>query len=195
MTQSYYSQHAFSYAEATAHLEPVDALFQMRDFLPPPAYILDAGCGSGRDSAWFRRRGYAVDPFDLCPELCEEARRRFSVPARVASILDLAINAEYDGVWACASLVHFNRDEACCALRNLSRALKPGGYLYFSVKEGQGESLDSLGRFYRYWSVDEIRVLLREAAPQLGFPGIWCARPSFDTEGAGFINLIARKNP
>ena len=195
MTQSYYRQNAASYAEATAKLLPNEALERFASQLRPAAFILDAGCGSGRDSAWFSDHGFSVDAFDLCPELCEEARRHFGIPARVASILDLAVNAEYDGVWACASLVHFERDEILCALRNFSRALRPGGYLYFSVKEGQGESLDSLGRFYRYWSVDEIRVLLREAAPQLGFPGIWCARPSFDTEGAGFINVIARKNP
>jgi len=120
MTQSYYSQHAFSYAEATAKLLPNEALERFASQLRPAAFILDAGCGSGRDSAWFRRRGYAVDPFDLCPELYEEARRRFSVPARVASILDLAINAEYDGVWACASLVHFDRYDTLYALCNLS---------------------------------------------------------------------------
>ena len=194
MTQSYYRQHAASYAEATAKLLPVDSLERFAGLLPPSAAILDAGCGCGRDSDWFLKRGYKVDAFDLCPELVAEAQRRFAIPARVASILDLAATAEYDGVWACASLVHFDRDEILCALRNFSRDLKFGGILFFSVKEGQGSGHDSLGRFFRYWNEPELRAILLEAAPDLVIAEIRTSRPSFDQQGAGFLNVIARKS-
>ncbi|MEN9361105.1 MAG: hypothetical protein RL095_2640 [Verrucomicrobiota bacterium] len=192
MTLAYYRQHAAEYAEATSGLLPHEALSRFAALLPPQASLLDAGCGSGRDSAWFRDRGFSVDAFDLCPELCEEARRRFDIPARVASILDLAATAEYDGVWASASLVHFDRDEVGCALRNLARALKPGAPFYFSLKSGQGQGLDSRGRFFRYWSDAEVEAILSQAAPQLILVERWSSSPSFDTQGAGFLNFIAK---
>lgn len=41
---------------------------------PPPARLLDLGCGSGWTSALFARRGYSVTGVDLAPDMVELAR-------------------------------------------------------------------------------------------------------------------------
>lgn len=71
--------------------------------------------------------------------------------------------------------------------RNLSRAIRPGGLLFFSVKQGQGVGHDSIGRFgrfFRYWSETEVKAILSEAAPQLTILERWRSTPRFDTPGA-----------
>ena len=45
---------------------------------------------------------------------------------------------EFDGVWACASLIHVPPNEMLDALSRLVVALKFSGWLYFSLKTEQG---------------------------------------------------------
>lgn len=195
---AWYDQNAEAYAAQTAELLPIEALERFASEVTDPARalaavrVLDAGCGSGRDAAWLQSRGFVVDAIDASAALCERARQRFGVDARPLSMLDLDAVGAYDGVWASASLVHMVRDDAVRALYNLARSVRPGGVLYLSVKEGDGEGLDRLGRFFRYWHLDDVLAALAEAAPGAAVLRTWSNRPTLDTAGAGFINVLAR---
>ena len=50
----------------------------------------------------------------------------------------LPLNTEFDGVWACASLLHVSMKELPEALGKLRKALKDKGYMYASFKYGEG---------------------------------------------------------
>ena len=50
MTQSYYDVHAKEYAALTVKADMSPAYDRFLAYLPAGAAILDAGCGSGRDS-------------------------------------------------------------------------------------------------------------------------------------------------
>jgi 2-polyprenyl-3-methyl-5-hydroxy-6-metoxy-1,4-benzoquinol methylase len=41
--------------------------------LPKHAYILDVGCGSGRETLVFKNKGYKVDAIDYSEELVKKA--------------------------------------------------------------------------------------------------------------------------
>ena len=46
------------YAKSTAHLDMQQFYDRFEKYLPEGASVLDAGCGSGRDSKHFIERGY-----------------------------------------------------------------------------------------------------------------------------------------
>jgi len=107
--------------------------------IPEGGLILDAGCGSGRDAKAFLDLGYRVEAFDACPELAELAAKHIGREVRVKKFHELEEEFVYDGIWACASLLHVPGEELPATLGQLWQALKPGGTLYLSFKHGRGE--------------------------------------------------------
>jgi len=138
-TIDYYNKNAetFFAATATVNMEPVHQRFLK--LLPPTGRVLDAGCGSGRDTKAFAEKGYIVDAFDASPELAKLASEFTGQPVEVVSFLEFDRDQIYDGIWACASLLHVAEADLVQALQRLWRSLKRGGVLYVSFKHGTAE--------------------------------------------------------
>ena len=72
-----------------------------------------------------------------------------------------------DGVWMQASLLHLPREAGPHILAEVGRVLKPGGALYISVKQGDGEvTQDNLAgqpRFFTLYQPDELAGLVSGA--------------------------------
>ena len=79
---------------------------------------------------------------------------------------DVAWQERFDGIWACASLLHVAPADLPDVLRRLQRALRPGGVMFFNFKYGQGQRHSPDGR--RFTDMDEagVRALL-DALPEL----------------------------
>lgn len=131
--------------------------------LPPRAHVLDLGCGPGFASAHMAKAGLRPDPVDASPEMVALARNRFGLPARIARFDQIEGEDIYDGVWASFSLLHAPRAAFPGHLDALHKALKPGGRLYLGMKLGSGEQRDAIGRFYTFYSEDELRDHLEHA--------------------------------
>jgi len=71
--------------------------------------ILDAGCGSGRDSLAFMRKGYQVVSIDASGEMVAAASRLTGQSAVLMRFDEVAFDGEFDADWACASLLHVAR--------------------------------------------------------------------------------------
>jgi SAM-dependent methyltransferase len=146
----YYAEHAAHYAESTRTVDMVPLYARFLPYVPAGGRILDAGCGSGRDALAFRQRGYLVDAFDASPELASLASAHAGIPIKVLDFLSLSTEATYDGVWACASLLHVAAADQPQAWAGLWLALKPCGVVYASYKLGDEsqapERVDELGR-------------------------------------------------
>src|SRR5687768_2044435 len=87
----------------------VDLAHLYRPFLelvPSGGRILDAGCGPGRDSKRFLDRGYDVVSFDAADRMVELATARTGRRALLLRFQDINFSHEFDGIWACASLLH-----------------------------------------------------------------------------------------
>lgn len=140
--------------------------------------ILDVGCGSGRDCAYFVKKGFETIGVDLSEKLLEIARS--NVPKATflkQDIRNLSFPTNYfDGIWACASLLHIKHDEILATLRSWFTLLKSGGVLFIHVKKGEGEvereepSIPHIKRLFSLFSKEQLRGYCEKA----GFTVISC---------------------
>jgi len=70
----YYQKNYKAYHEKTFSIDPSSFLAPLAQRLPAEAFVLDVGCGSGRDLLWMKRKGFEVMGFERSPGLAELAR-------------------------------------------------------------------------------------------------------------------------
>lgn len=109
--------------------------------------ILDAGSGSGRDSLAFRLAGHRVEAFDASPEMVAATEVFASVPTRLMRFEEFEWDHEFEGIWACASLLHVATDDLPLVLNKLAFRLVADGVLYLSFRLGTGERIKDGRRF------------------------------------------------
>ncbi|WP_090255736.1 DUF3427 domain-containing protein [Ectothiorhodospira marina] len=156
-TTHYYNLHAGQFIADTLHVD-MEPLYQrfLRQ-LPTGAHLLDAGCGAGRDALAFQRRGYRVSAFDASQALAEHASQLLGQPVPVQRFDEVDEIERYDGIWACASLLHVPATHMPTNLQALWQALKPGGVIYCSFKLGTGERTRN-GRHFTDANEEQIRA-------------------------------------
>lgn len=143
----YYDEHAASFFEQTFYL-PTDSLSQFfMEKLPQNSRVLDAGCGTGRDAKYFAEQGLIVEAFDASEELVKLARIHTALEIQHSSFLTFKSTNKYDGIWACASLLHVPFNELSSTIEYLASYLKFGGIFYLSFKYGDQERVSN-GRFF-----------------------------------------------
>ena len=124
-------------------------------------HILDLGCGSGRDTAYFLSKGYTVDAIDGSEKLCRLASEYLRQPVRVMEFRELCAENEYDGIYASASIMHLPYEELKYLFPKMIWALKEDGVLYASFKYGDFEGYDH-GRYFTWLKEDRIRELTKD---------------------------------
>jgi SAM-dependent methyltransferase len=141
-TTGYYDRHAAEFYENTFAVD-VSALYIpfLRE-IPEGRAILDAGCGSGRDSLAFSRRGYRVVSIDASREMVAAATKHTGQQALLLRFDEIDFTDEFDGIWACGSLLHVARRDLHSVFTRFSRALKPNGVIYLSFKYGDTERME-----------------------------------------------------
>ncbi|MDO6584216.1 class I SAM-dependent methyltransferase [Salipiger sp. 1_MG-2023] len=188
-TLKVYAEKARDY-EALAPNYPYPAMAAFVARLPAGARVLDYGCGPGLDAGYMASQGMTVDALDASPEMVALAATRPGVTATLGDFDALSAEALYDAIWASFSLLHAPRDAMPRHLAAIARALKPGGLLGLTLKEGSGEARDRLGRFYTYYTETELRPLLDAA----GLSVMDVARGSssgLDGSAANWISVTA----
>jgi SAM-dependent methyltransferase len=191
-TVAYYDRNARAFVDATLGL-CMEPLYQpFLDLVPAGGHILDAGCGSGRDAREFLRRGYRVTAIDASQQMARLAAAVIGKPVEVLRIEDLAVEEEFDGIWACASLIHVPRRDIDNVLCRLGRTLRPGGVLYMSLKWGEGQRVEE-GRLFNDYTENGFRPLLAGHA-LLSLLRAWRTddvRPA--KQGDTWLNVLARR--
>ena len=159
MSFDYYDVHAKEYAALTVKADMSPAYNRFLAYLPAGAAILDAGCGSGRDSLCFMKKGYAVTMLDASEGMCNCAEELTGQKALCMGFHEIEFADRFDGIWACASLLHVSEKELENVLAIFHRALKRSGVLYASWKYGEAERMDG-GRFYCDMTEEKLRRML-----------------------------------
>lgn len=182
-TLKFYADNAADYVQHAERPTPQLAGFLAQ--LPPGGAVLELGTGNGRDAAAILAAGFTVTPSDASPELAAEAEKRLGIPVRIMAFHQLTDDTAYDGVWACACLLHAPRAELTDALARIFAALRPGGRLMASFKAGDAEGRDQFGRYYNYLGADQLHDHLRAS-------GDWASLDITEADGSGYDGLPTR---
>ena len=160
VTINFYEKNAEAYAALTVTADMSRAYEKFLAYLPHGAKVLDAGCGSGRDSLFFMRQGYRVTMLDASAAMCRCAEKLTGQKALHKTFAEINFDKQFDGIWANASLLHVPEQELEKVLKILHRALKEDGVLYASWKYGEAERRDG-ERFYCDMTEEKLKKLLR----------------------------------
>lgn len=146
-TLNYYNNNATSFALSTVTVDFQHTQDRFLSFLPINAFILDFGCGSGRDTKYFMEHGYRVEATDGSAELCKLASTYTGVSVKYMLFQELDEQKKYDGIWACSSILHLSKDELKNVMQRMLCALKDDGVIYTSFKYGTFEG-ERNGRYF-----------------------------------------------
>lgn len=192
----FYDVNAETFISTTRDVDMSDMRQRFLAALPvvdgKPARILDAGSGSGRDALSFRMLGYVVEAFDVSPAMVAATREHAGVEAQQMRFEDFAWDHQFEGIWACASLLHVAEANLPTVINRLVDHLTQGGVLYLSFKLGTGERIKD-GRRFTDMTEASIATLLDEC-PGLSAPDIWQSedcRP--DRAAELWVNALVNK--
>ncbi len=191
-TDQYYKENASTFFNNTVNLDMTDIYKPFLELVNEGGHILDAGCGSGRDSLYFLEHGYEVTAFDACDELVKLAAGLINRDVLNLRFQEINFEEQFDGIWACASLLHVGRKEIDEVLRRLTGSLKACGVLYASFKYGDKEEMRNGRLFNCYDEQSSDDLLLRH--PQMQLIRRWQTvdvRP--DRADEKWINLLLQK--
>lgn len=158
-TIDYYNENAKEYFDTTIKADMNKAYELFLKNIIQGGYILDFGCGSGRDSKYFLDLGYKVDAIDGSSELCKLASNYTGINVKCMDFNDLNEINKYDGVWACSSIIHVDKKELLNVIDKIYLSLKDKGIFYTCFKNGSGEEINN-GRYFNYLTKDEFIELI-----------------------------------
>lgn len=192
-TIEYYNSSARDFYNNTVNVE----FTSMQDYflakLKEGDFILDFGCGSGRDTKYFIEKGYRVEAIDGSMELCKLAREYTGIKVKNMFFQELSEVEKYDGIWACSSILHLPVEELRDVMKRMAEALKTNGIIYTSFKYGTFAG-ERNGRFFTDMTEEEFADLMADIEA-LSVEAQWItsdARPGRGEEK--WLNLILRKS-
>ena len=190
-TLEYYNDNADKFILGTLNVDMMTIQKKFISYIPKGGKVLDLGCGSGRDSLFFKQFGYNVTAVDGSAEMCRQAENNIGQPVINMTFDELPYEAEFDGIWACASLLHVPSSNIKDVLVKIEKALKAGGYFYFSVKYGDYEG-EREGRYYTDYTEKSIGALFA-AIPSLTKVDMWFTDDARPGRNDRWINCIYYK--
>ncbi|MBR6019456.1 MAG: class I SAM-dependent methyltransferase [Lachnospiraceae bacterium] len=191
-TIEYYDNNAAAFVKGTLDVDFGYVQDKFATLLEEGAHILDFGCGSGRDTEYFSNKGFRVDATDGSAELCKIATEYTGIPVRQMLFSQLDAVDEYDGIWACSSILHCPKAELTDVFHRMIRATKNGGIIYASFKYGTFEG-ERNGRYFTYFTAESYHEFLLDY-PELSIIEEWVSadvRPGRGDEK--WLNIILRK--
>lgn len=191
-TLTYYANNAQEFFNSTYDKEMHDIYKKVLPFVPENGYILDAGCGSGRDSLYFLSRHYSIKAFDASAEMAALAETHIGQKVHCLTFSALTDVEMYDAVWAAASLLHLPYPELVPTFAHLANALKADGVFYASFKYAT-EEYTKEGRHFTPLNEAMTQQLFAQL-PSLRLQEVWLSDdPRQERQGEKWLNLLAKK--
>lgn len=190
-TLDYYNQNVTTFIADTISVDLKDTQNKFINALPGDK-ILDLGCGSGRDTKYFLEIGLKVTAVDGSEELCKRASDYLGIPVYHMLFQELDLEDEYNGIWACSSILHLPKDELRTVFYKMVTALKSSGVIYTSFKYGEFEG-ERNGRYFTDFTIELFNEFIKNI-PDLKIEEQWITedvRPGRRDEK--WLNLLLRK--
>lgn len=192
MSIDFYNKNSKEFFENTVSADMTEAYNEFLRYIEPNGKILDAGCGSGRDSLFFLRKGFSVVSIDASEEMVRLSSELTGQKTIKMMFQDMNFSDEFNGIWACASLLHVSKSEINHVIKIIVNSLKINGIFYASFKYGEGEIVRN-GRLFNSYNEETLKSLI-EMQRDLKIIKIWKTqdvRP--DRENEYWVNVLCRK--
>ncbi|MBD2110010.1 class I SAM-dependent methyltransferase [Nodosilinea sp. FACHB-13] len=190
---SFYDEQGDAYFQATVEVDMGELYAPFLSLLPDKAHILDAGCGAGRDTKAFLEKGHQVTAIDASIKLVELSSQFTGKSTQLMKFQDMNFGNVFDGIWACASLLHIPSHEIHMVLARFINALKMDGVLYISFKLGHGERQDG-DRLFVDYNENSLQTLIG-SFPELQVYRIWRSpNKGLGNQNLTWINALILKN-
>ena len=192
-TIAYYNAQADAFVTTTVDIDMSALHNRFLAQIPTGGLVLDAGCGAGRDANAFAGRGYAIRAFDASSELAIRASALIGQHVEILRFEDFRQPPIFDGIWACASLLHLPESVIPGCIGRLWAALKPSGAFYLSFKYGQGERTKD-GRHFTDATEERLRHWLKDL-PEVADLDLWTTDDARPDRQDIWLNAILRRAP
>ena len=161
-TLDFYNNNSKSYIENTLSVDMSHLYKDFLKYIPKDGHILDLGCGSGRDSLEFIKKGYNITAVDGSKELAIATSKIIGKEVICSRFEDLQLTETFDGIWACASLLHVNKNYIVDVIKNISSNLRTNGVFYMSFKYGENEYIDEKERYFNCYTEKTFNELINK---------------------------------
>ena len=191
MMCNYYESNAEHYAAETFSADMSEQYQRFLPLLKKGAKILDVGSGSGRDACYFQKHGYQVTALEPSKNLCREIRKVFSGEIICSDIQNYQPKERYDGIWACASLIHLQEEEILRFFEKIDLYLNDNGVVYVSGKNGISTGEVEDGRFFLEFTEQLVEKILT-VNEQLKLEQLWYTEDVSGRRGFQWLNVVLR---
>ncbi len=190
-TKNFYNENAEKFFENTIYSNMGEIYDRFEKYLKENNKILDLGCGSGRDSIHFKNKNFQVVSIDYSEELCNLAKGKLNLDIICMDIKKINYFEEFNGIWACASLLHIKKSEILKVLSSCYKALKKNGIFYISFKYGNEEK--EIGdRFFNFYEEKSFKSLI--SCTKFELKEIWITEDVREThKGEKWLNAILER--
>jgi ubiquinone/menaquinone biosynthesis C-methylase UbiE len=189
------------YDENWGAVEPTHQRFfaSFLELCPPHGQVLDAACGTGKYWPLILASGRTVFGIDQSQGMLSRAQEKHpAVAVEKGGLQEMSYRAAFDAAVCMDALEGFPPEDWPLVLRNIHRALKSGGFFYFTVEVTTQEEIE---KAFKDAQAAGLPVVYGEWAYEDGYHGDWAQTgayhyyPTIDqvkewVQGAGF-HLIA----
>lgn len=171
--------------------------------LGPHSTILDAACGAGRYMPMLLEKGHDVVGIDQAQGMLARVQEKFpGVQTEKVGLQEMSYREAFDGIICMDAMENVSPEDWPQVLRNFYQALRPQGYLYFTVeiadageieeayKSAQQSELPVVhgewvndGVYHYYPTMEQVREWIQQAGFDLTEEG----------EGDGYHHFIMQK--
>ncbi len=160
ISDSYYKLNASKYTSMNSDSLKVtmdDLYLPFEKYLQNNDDILDIGFGSGRDSLYFAAN-YNVTSIDVIPAFVEHGINIGLKNVKLERIEEINFENQFNGIWACASLLHLDNQQLNKALEKIIISAKNTCIFYSSFKYGDSEIIVD-GRYFNNMNKAKFNML------------------------------------
>lgn len=136
-TLDYYKNNAKSLAKRYESADVSNIQNLLLEVFPKKSYLLEIGCGSGRDANFMIKNKYKVLGIDASAEMINEAKTIHQLLKNSLQVTivpnELNFKNKFDGVYSIATLMHLKKDDIDTTIEKIYDSLKVQGVFLFSV--------------------------------------------------------------
>ncbi len=187
---SYYDENAQAFIDNTLNIDMAELYSKFIEKLPAKGMILDIGCGPGRDLNYFYKNGFRAIGLEPSEELASFARKYSNCEVIGTTIQNFESNQLFDGIWACASLLHLESSILIESFKKVSGMMNDNSVFYCSFKLGDFEGYRN-GRFFNDQTLESISKIL---PLELKISEHWITEDLRPDRNEQWLNLIIRSS-